>query len=94
MSEEITPEEAKAFADDLAYIQKKHKIEIVVFSGENEIMRYAPNEHDSRVFLSKTEVPNVWEFVEFHSADVTSEDFDNMSAHDLMLWKKKQGEKK
>lgn len=99
MNKTITKEQAKAFADDLALLQKKHGIIIDPHQGAAKIKRL--DEWDttnvSLVAFGGTfdrheefffeELPMI---TSKEPVVVKSEDFENMSAHDLISWKHKK----
>lgn len=99
--DEITKEEAKAFADDLAFVQRKHGI-VVDHLGERPVIRKINSHENSSVFLEGENHDVVWFFSSIGRLNgseclqsekiehVVSADFDNMSAHDMMTWKRNQ----
>lgn len=103
MSKTITEEEIKAFIDDLAFIQHKHGL-CVRWSGDGVCIEHADQDDGTTVGADLEgcgwllRVGGSYEFflggVSYGriKVEVQSEDFENMSAHNLMLWKRKQRE--
>ena len=90
MSKTITEEEVKAFIDDLAFIQHKHGL---VLNTSGEIIRH--DYHTVVAHRNSNKQPGFeWKTTYTGGPEdhVWSEDFEKMSAHEIMLWKRKQRE--